>query len=341
MLRRVWAATILLVTPYVCAQGNAAIKHSLAPHLFTALGTFEKVQDGWRCTSIGHPVASRIEPSLFRELQIGDVIGTIDGVEVGGTNAVGMLQLIRTVEFGLAGSVEATRAGNRLQWTASEGPQIIASQHSFRVFRSTLKSVQSGDVLTAIGASRFSGMMTQVENPLTTLVTVELKPGKVLHYARAGEAKEFAATEAAMVRLLDFDVDPTGQTAVDTTLHGLNTPDLKLNSLRGRWTLLHFWATWCKPCIRHLPDTRELSKQQGLMVAAIGFADTEDRLAEMGRTEKDLKIFAPSPELQREMAIIGIPFDVLLDPRGEPVLVVSGDMRGEGLKEIVMEYLQH
>lgn len=42
-----------------------------------------------------------------------------------------------------------------------------------------------------------------------------------------------------------------------------NKKEFSLNSLRdGKPTILHFWATWCAPCIMELPELIELSKKQ-------------------------------------------------------------------------------
>jgi thiol-disulfide isomerase/thioredoxin len=140
------------------------------------------------------------------------------------------------------------------------------------------------------------------------------------------------------VRLVQWETD-RGEHPVQGVLRGLNTSDVEMDSLRGGWTLLHFWATWCAPCIRHMPDIRELAREKGLTVAAIGFADSNDRLAAAGAQEKDLKVFAPDAGLQRELAITSIPIDALLDPQGKPVFVVSGDMAGEQFKAVVRDYV--
>jgi thiol-disulfide isomerase/thioredoxin len=42
---------------------------------------------------------------------------------------------------------------------------------------------------------------------------------------------------------------------LDSTAHTLSS-----ESLRGRFVLFDFWATWCPPCIRALPAIRQLSQ---------------------------------------------------------------------------------
>lgn len=108
------------------------------------------------------------------------------------------------------------------------------------------------------------------------------------------------------------------------------TPDgktLKLADYKGRWWLLNFWATWCAPCIKEMPDLDRFHQEE-LARGAKGWPVV------------GLAIDAPSPvrdflkrrpvryaiglaglngsDLMRSLGNSkgGLPFTVIVDPRG-------------------------
>jgi len=56
---------------------------------------------------------------------------------------------------------------------------------------------------------------------------------------------------------------PLGQPAPEITVKGVDGSARKLSSLRGRVVLIDFWATWCPPCRKGLPDTQALHNRFG------------------------------------------------------------------------------
>jgi peroxiredoxin len=67
-----------------------------------------------------------------------------------------------------------------------------------------------------------------------------------------------------------------GHTAQDFALT-LDGKPTRLSDLRGKVVVLNFWATWCPPCRKELPDLEALYQRfrsRGLVILAISDEDT-------------------------------------------------------------------
>ena len=52
----------------------------------------------------------------------------------------------------------------------------------------------------------------------------------------------------------------------------LNGQPFRLSDQKGKVVFLNFWATWCSPCLKEMPDMQELQKELGskILVLAVG-----------------------------------------------------------------------
>ena len=75
---------------------------------------------------------------------------------------------------------------------------------------------------------------------------------------------------------------------IDLTLNDLFGVEQRLSSLRGRIVVLNFWATWCGPCKKEMPDLAAIQNQYAALgVQVIGAS--ADTLAEVKAVRQFIK----------------------------------------------------
>lgn len=115
---------------------------------------------------------------------------------------------------------------------------------------------------------------------------------------------------------------PADAPAAATTTKDVATPALKVTTVdgkpwdlaghRGRWVVVNFWATWCGPCLKEMPDLSALDAMRE-HVEVIGLAYEEIEPAE-------LRAFLEQHPVVYPVAIVDV-YDPPADfatPRGLP-----------------------
>lgn len=121
---------------------------------------------------------------------------------------------------------------------------------------------------------------------------------------------------------------PMATNFVMTTLEG---EELSLESQRGHYVLVNFWATWCVPCREEMPYLQQLSDDYDgeLTVLGVNLNEDAERVApfidEMGLTFPIL--LDPPDELLAEHNVRGLPISYVVDPEGAIVHRVIGEIR--------------
>jgi peroxiredoxin len=116
----------------------------------------------------------------------------------------------------------------------------------------------------------------------------------------------------------------------DFTLTDLDGRSWNLRSLKGKIVLVNFWATWCPPCRKELPDLEQIYekyKDQGLVVLAI----TDEQTAKVKPFILDRKLtypilLDPSRKVNDALNIEGIPRSFVYDRDGK-IVAQAIDMR--------------
>ncbi len=96
------------------------------------------------------------------------------------------------------------------------------------------------------------------------------------------------------------DVAKPPSLVVTTLDHG----EFDLAKQRGKWVLVNFWATWCAPCLKEIPDFSEFDRTREDVVV-IGLAFEEIEIA-------DLRAFLKEHPASYPIALV----DVFAPPAG-------------------------
>jgi len=133
--------------------------------------------------------------------------------------------------------------------------------------------------------------------------------------------------------------DESGE-PIDFTLQRLQGEEVSLSEFRGKWLVLNYWATWCTPCRKEIPDLSALHEaRDDIVVLGLAFEDTE-----MEVFDEFLAEFHPSyPLLQVDVyappepfgAPKALPTTIILNPRGYPVKTFLGPITRENIESFV------
>ena len=135
---------------------------------------------------------------------------------------------------------------------------------------------------------------------------------------------QFAAAAAKI------EADNERREQADLTLTELGGKTWTLKDQRGKVVLLNFWATWCPPCRKEMPDLESLYEQfkdQGLVILAISDEDAGKVRPFIAEHKVTYPILLdPGRKVNELFQIEGIPKTFVYDRAGK-LVAQSIDMR--------------
>ncbi len=113
---------------------------------------------------------------------------------------------------------------------------------------------------------------------------------------------------------------------------------ISLASYQGKWVVINYWATWCKPCVKELPDLNALYTEQKDKVMVLGVNYDKMENAEINQFAKKLGVTFP---MLREFPIqkygvkdiTGLPTTFIFNPKGKLVDTLHGPQTQASLEK--------
>ncbi|MCS7017895.1 MAG: TlpA disulfide reductase family protein [Cytophagales bacterium] len=136
-----------------------------------------------------------------------------------------------------------------------------------------------------------------------------------------------------------------GQPAPEIALKNPEGKEVKLSSLRGKYVLIDFWASWCGPCRRENPNiVRIYNRYKDKDFEIFGVSLDRDRDQWIKAIQDDGLAWIHVSDLQYWQSPIvqlyriqGIPMTLLVDKNG---IIIDKNLRGQALEDRLAELLQ-
>lgn len=111
--------------------------------------------------------------------------------------------------------------------------------------------------------------------------------------------------------------------------HDSTGKKISVSDYKGKWVVLNYWASWCKPCMVELPELNQLYKKYNnqVMVLAINFDSLPD--VEINNFAQSLQLDFPLlsqfPKEKWGIAEIPtLPVTFLISPEGKLTATLYG-----------------
>jgi thiol-disulfide isomerase/thioredoxin len=194
--------------------------------------------------------------------------------------------------------------------------------------------------LAVLEAAHFMSNRTSLVVGIALLAASVLWLGTRYAHQHASAASESTPGGDAAVTLRFFkNPRPMAEFAART----IDGHDFSSASLRGKVTIVNFWATWCPPCRAEIPDLVKLQEKYRDRLQIIGISEDEDGADRVIRFAADHDMNYPivmtSPELEGKFPGVGaLPTSFIVDRDGRIVQKHVGMLRA-GMTELETRHL--
>ncbi len=134
---------------------------------------------------------------------------------------------------------------------------------------------------------------------------------------------------------------PAQAEPVEFSVVDIDGRTLQLSDYRGKWVLVNYWATWCAPCVKEIPELEAFhNKHKENKAVVLGLNMEQIELGKLRRFLEDKAVTYPVAQVEMAVntpfgMVLGMPTSFLINPAGEVAARETGIVSAESIENFI------